>query len=482
MNTPSSYTTTIPISLFPIEHYNQNVDHIINPSEPDYDKPLVAHDYQLKRLEEYYNHLFSTEENALSPWSQRYIEEIYNQSSSLQTLETEIINWFNNADKDKNQMGYGMNFRPYSEGWISFIKKNMNLKQLSSLEYDSSNRAIAITNLEARALPTNDANFREFTLPGQGYSFDNLQMSSLWAGTPVYIVSQTNDTSWSFIIAPSFIGWIMTNGIARTNEDFIEKWQKAAKNNMAAIAKTKVSIVDQNNHFRFYGYIGSVFPVVRYDENHTDIFIPISNNTHFAAIEQATIHNDDITMMPLTATPRHFSRIMKALIGRPYGLGGLSFYNDCSQELKSLYTPFGIWLPSHSSAQSHIAHVIDKSNDTMEHRLNYLLEQGRPFMTMIYIGGHIFMYVGKYSDKNIESTPMTYQNVWGLSPANYERRAVIGKAVFLPLLTQYPEDPALYSLANRKYFQVAYLDQWPMHVKAKQHIDIKSQILPCDML
>ena len=158
------------------------------------------------------------------------------------------------------------------------------------------------------------------------------------------------------------------------------------------------------------------------------------------------------------------------LISRPYGWGGMYFYNDCSAELKSLLTPFGIWLPRHSSYQVTVGKMVDMSAASPEKRLAYLMEKGQGFLTIIYIGGHVMLYIGD---------GMTYQNIWGLSPKPATRRAVIGKSVLLPLLLQYPEDTTLISLANKKFFQVSFLNEFPestILLKANR-VDLKSLMI-----
>ena len=102
------------------------------------------------------------------------------------------------------------------------------------------------------------------------------------------------------------------------------------------------------------------------------------------------------------------------------------------------------------------------------------MQEGRSLMTIVYIGRHVFIYVGNYPQPNVpDLIPMTYQNVWGLSPADGSRRAVIGQSLFLPLLASYPEDLSLSSLADHSYFQVSYLDQWPETTK-KASLPLKS--------
>jgi hypothetical protein len=91
------------------------------------------------------------------------------------------------------------------------------------------------------------------------------------------------------------------------------------------------------------------------------------------------------------------------------------------------------------------------------------------------------MYVGNYPNPNSsdhELMAMTYQNVWGLSPSPSIRRAVIGKSVLFPMLLQYPEDATLVSLADKKYFQVSYLDQPPSNILKLNIIDLRALMHP----
>lgn len=149
--------------------------------------------------------------------------------------------------------------------------------------------------------------------------------------------------------------------------------------------------------------------------NDGNILMPVKASDGHAVVQSSVFNPSNEAKMPLSATPPNFATIMKTLIGRPYGWGGMYFYNDCSAELKSLYTPFAIYLPRHSSDQLTAGRQDDESHlGTVPERLDYLNKHGHPFMTVIYIGGHVMLYVGK--DKDYDNAPLTFQNVWGLAP------------------------------------------------------------------
>lgn len=473
------------ITSFPLENYSQTIADWIKPNDPSYDKPLLSANLQQKHFALFYDRYYGIS----SPWSERYINKVFLEASSgeIKTILQTTLTYFDNQDKEPARIGYGVNYQPHPENWITKLTQAVNLDQFTHLVYRSENRAIATNNLLARVLPTDDVHFYSHQIPGQGYPFDNLQTSSLWAGTPVYILGETVDRAWMLVVTPEYIAWVKSRGIARASNGFIDTWQHAAKKQLAAITTTKTSIIDGSGQFRFLGYVGSVFPVMQKTNDGLKILIPVKNNEQRAAVRLSTVSMIDATIMPLPATPRHFALIMATLVGRPYGWGNMYFYNDCSAELKSLFTPFGIWLPRNSGEQERAGAVVDMTVATPEKRLSYLLANGHPFLTLVYVGGHVVLYLGKYTNEHSperEPMAMTYQNVWGFVPKDGSTRVVIGKSAFLPMLLQFPQSPELLSQAGKKVFKVIYLDDLsqlpdrPQQDKERRIFDLKSLIFP----
>ena len=446
------------LTLFPIENYSQTVDDWINPSDSSYNTTLLAKEVQQKHSLEFYDRYYGSK----SPWNADYTNIGLRKTAphDVATLMSKRLIQFSNKNKETSKIGYGENFRPYTDKWIDQIHANINITQFNNLVYRPANRAIAIDNLYARVLPTDDVYFYSHKIAGEGYPFDNLQMTAIWAGTPLYIVGTTKDFAWSLVISPDVLAWVKSNGITRTNNKFVNQWQKAAKERLVAITTTKTSIIDVKGNFLFSAYIGSVFPMVNDHVTTTrKLMVPVAENG-YAAVKYAKISTDNAVIMPMPATPHNMAKILSSLVGRSYGWGNAYFYNDCSAELKNLYTPFGIWLPRHSAAQAEFGTMVDISNATPQQRLDYLMQNGKPFFTVVYINGHVFMYIGNYPNPQNKNSlmAMTYQNIWGLRSAKeVNTRVVIGGGVFFPLSLHYPEIPEVDSLAAKKYFKVTYL-------------------------
>lgn len=340
------------------------------------------------------------------------------------------------------------------------MRARINLSALATSVYLPKNRAIAVHNTSARTLPDLAPDFFSLTLAGEGFPFDNLQESSIWAGTPLYVLNLSTDHAWALVFTPDgYCAWVRSEDIAYVTPAFIQKWQTIAKHGLVAVTQTEVSIFDQAQKFQLTGYIGSVFPMIQQNHQQFAILIPVKGQNQQALLKTGIIAASGASQMPLPATPKNFVKIINQLKNRPYGWGGKFFFNDCSKEMKSLFTPFAIWLPRNSSQQAKLNSILDFSKNTVDARINLLTEKAHPLMTLIYIGRHIILYVGKKDLGEQLQAPITYQNLWGLSPKNRDKRYVIGQSVFLTLLKTYPEHPSLVSHAGETLFQLIFLDQ-----------------------
>lgn len=452
---------------FSMKDYPQTLSQWIDTKSKDSDQPLLTPEMQKKRFAIFLNHYVGT----LSPWNATHITHIVQKTPENDLHEEErnlIAEFTNTSNKPANEIGFDAKNKPHTEVWIDRIAYNINIDQLNKLDYQASQRGIMINNAYARALPTDSPSFYNKNIAGQGYPFDNLQISAVWIGTPVYIVGETRDHRWNLVITPDYIAWIKSNSVAKVDDDFVTRWSDAATHTLVAITHTKTPIRISHQKV-IHAYVGTVFPL---NEKNNMLMVPVINKKGYASIQDVHVDKNNDVMMPLSFTPKNIAMIIKTLMGRHYGWGGLYFDNDCSSEQKSLMTPFGIWLPRNSSEQVRVGKVNDLSASTPSDRLNYLSQHGKPFLTLIYLGHHIVLYIGEFNH-----TSMTYQNLWGLTPISKDYRAVIGKAVFLPLLLQYPQDKTLISQADKKYFIVSDLSELPTETVNNQFPVINLKVL-----
>ena len=65
--------------------------------------------------------------------------------------------------------------------------------------------------------------------------------------------------------------------------------------------------------------------------------------------------------------------------------------------------------------------IKDLSKADQNTRLQFLINEAPPFMTVIYVKGHVMLYLGTYpnpDDPKQHPVPLSYQNVWGEEPKN----------------------------------------------------------------
>jgi len=476
------------ITLFPIAGYDQDVDHWLEPDSPGYDQPFLSAADQQAHFRALYARYFGTGTSAPSPWNASFVTmRVYRQQGAdIAALQQRRIDKFDNTGRSGAGIGYGENFRPHDKAWIDAIAQNMNVGQFTQTPvYRPERRAIATGNLMVRELPTTDPSFYDHRLAGEGYPFDNLQISAVRPGTPLYVLGNSVDGAWFYVQTPDVQGWVRSDGVGTTDDRFVDTWRAAAGKSLGAVIVASAPVRDSRGVFRFAAPAGTLLPLVQADAARPaaanpvasdpgnasqtsgmtgtadapvarQVLVPARNADGEALIRTAALSGAQIAPTPLTATPRHLAMLMKALIGRPYGWGNSGLYNDCSSELQSIFAAFGVWLPRHSSTQMSAGRMIDLSSSTPAQRLDYLAQHGEPLRTLIYIGGHVMLYIGN-TTRNGSAVPVVYQDVWGLRPADNSRRAVIGGSVILPLFEHIPEDATLQSLAATPTFQISIL-------------------------
>ncbi|HEY4295848.1 MAG TPA: NlpC/P60 family N-terminal domain-containing protein, partial [Paraburkholderia sp.] len=186
-----AHATLDTVTLFPMAHYDQNVDHWLDPDSPSYDQTFLSAEVQQTHFRALYARYFGTGTSAPSPWNSAYVTmRVYRQQGAdIAALQQRRIGKFDNTGKSGRALGYGENFRPHDKAWIDAIAQNMDVSQFTQTPvYRPERRAIAAGNLMVRELPTTDPSFYDHRLAGEGYPFDNLQISAARPGTPLYVL------------------------------------------------------------------------------------------------------------------------------------------------------------------------------------------------------------------------------------------------------------------------------------------------------
>ncbi|GFK92784.1 hypothetical protein NNJEOMEG_00611 [Fundidesulfovibrio magnetotacticus] len=310
--------------------------------------------------------------------------------------------------------------------WADRIIWNANLRSFAKARRP----AIAVANTNLRAIPTMDPRYGTPGRPGQGYPFDMLQMSALWVGTPVLVDHVSRDGQWALVESAIAPGWVRSADLAYVDDAFMNGWLTRA---FATVTAEKVPLTPGLS-----AGVGAVLPVEETDGVRLKIMVPQAGPGGQAAVSTVWLTQGEAALMPQAATPRNIARAANQMMGQAYGWGGLDGKRDCSAATRDVLAPFGLWLPRNSAAQAKRGTFIPLDGMTGEEKEQVILKNAIPFSTLIWMPGHILLYVGQY-----KGHPAAFHNMWGMRTLENgaEGRKVVGKAVIttLRLGENYPE-------------------------------------------
>jgi len=364
--------------------------------------------YQQKLAAEYLEKYFS-------PWQEPFL---FDNVKAIKESEQDTFKQY------LKHPGWGENKLRYPKEWINAIAANANLDTFPN-QYHT---AITVNQTDVRALPTNEPSFTNWTSPGEGYPFDNLQLSHLAANTPLYVLHVSRDGAWQFVITPfNFEGWVPTQDIAYVDSNFIKNWMQKK---YVTTLKENSPIKDNQGKYYFSVRLGQIYPLFKLNNDNYQVQIAVADPNRNAVIKTVEISKQDFTLWPLTANTLNIAEFANKFLGQPYGWGGLYGYRDCSSTLMDLFAAFGIWLPRSSSQQALQGQIIDLPKLTDSGKEAIIARDGIPFFTLISMPGHIVLYIGMHNNH-----AYAFQSHWAVHtyPFSVSGRSIIGRTAITSL-------------------------------------------------
>ena len=324
-----------------------------------------------------------------------------------------------------SKQGYAENLQPYPQSrWVHTVA----LQDLA--KYPSmSQSAITVRNTSLRVLPSSRPFFLDPAQPGEGYPFDYFQNTALWLGTPLFITHVSLDRAWYYAETAFANGWVRSEDVALADDQFCARYESR---DMVALRRDEVSLVGQGV-FLGQTHIGAIFPLQRRSGNTLTVGVPVREGAGRARMVAAELGYPQASLMPLPLTSRVVAELADAMFGQLYGWGGMFENRDCSSSMRDLFLPFGIWLPRNSAQQAKTAgELMSLEGLDASSKLSLIRTWGRPFASLIWLPGHIGLYLGT----DARGEPLMLHNIWGVRTAlsgGGEGRAVIGRLVISTL-------------------------------------------------
>ena len=283
--------------------------------------------------------------------------------------------------------------------------------------YPNINRpGIVVTSTDLREMPTHLPRFTEPTPDPEENPFDYFQYSRLPVGLPVLLCHRSADKRWYYVETSIACGWVDAKDVAPVTQTFMESWE----------ASPLAAIVQEHTVLGATGRvadIGVILPAAGVNA----VMVPVKDKSGLAVAMRANVAPGAVEAMPLPMTEANVARLGNAMVGQKYGWGGMLDLRDCSAMTRDLMAPFGIWLPRNSLSQARSGRRIMLDGMSIKEKEKAILRDGVPFLTLVWLRGHIMLYVGPYKGR-----PAIFHNVWGVRTvegASDNERFVIGRAV-----------------------------------------------------
>lgn len=311
--------------------------------------------------------------------------------------------------------GWGADHRPNSPYWIQQIINNANLPSFPNYIAD----AILVHATSLRALPTTQPSYTNWTQAGEGYPFDNLQISFLPTNTPIKLLHYSQDGAWCFVVAAEASGWIKSNDMAIMDTRLQQMLLHTAQ---------YVTPTADHKNLR----LGAVYPLLNQNGKGFHIIMATRQaHNRYAALTQVYVSKRYVTLWPMPLSAQNVALLVNQFIGEPYRWGGLEGHRDCSTTTRDLMAAFALWLPRNSTVQLSRGKVYRVRGLSPQQKRHILMNKAKPWVTLVGHPGHVMLYTGSRQGEQY-----LFHNKWGLvtyDPARGPGRAIIGQAAMTPV-------------------------------------------------
>ena len=269
---------------------------------------------------------------------------------------------------------------------------------------------------DLRALPTDEPLFDG---PGDP-AIDNLQASSLEAGTALVIQATTGDGAWLYVTGERASGWVREERVAfASREAFLERYLKPGTLTVIA-AKAELWENPERTRLAYPARMGTRLipadpPAATDDDGSRDpaiaekpsavvpVLMPARDSAGNLYERLLWASRADVAegFLPFTARTVYLEAFR--LLNAPYGWGGSFGEQDCSQFLCEIFSTVGLTLPRNSSKQAKSGIPVrgfpETGRDDAAARESLLSGNALPGATLLRLPGHIMLYLGSVNGK-----------------------------------------------------------------------------------
>lgn len=337
--------------------------------------------------------------------------------------------------------GYGENLKKNSLEYTSKIYEDMDISNYPS----ASVKAVITTDTSVRAVPTDKPRYNS----PKGYPFDRWQNSLIFQGTPVLITHYDLSRKWAHIQSSFVYGWVKITDIAKIHQKDID--YLLSLKNYVVPDKDNIPLYDSKGNFLTNARIGEIFalkPITKSTAKKSskkikkpdtevsttpskEIYTYKKNLDGYAILIPADIEGLPFSVFPKKMDSNAMASIINSMMGERYGWGGALENRDCSAFTRDSFANFGILLPRNSASQVKFAdNMIDLSKMDAKEKEKYIIDHATPFATILWLKGHIMLYIGTYKGK-----AMAAHSAWSITTSTLfsKKENILGGVVITSL-------------------------------------------------
>ncbi|MWV61233.1 hypothetical protein DCO58_10695 [Helicobacter saguini] len=324
--------------------------------------------------------------------AKNYQKLLQNHNKKIADLEAKIT----------RLLGVGENLLPNNLEEFSYIVENMNL----SAFLKAPKTGIITQAGFVRAVPTHKPRYKS----KDDFPFDRWQNSFIFEGTPVMITHFSRDGRFAHVQAPFVYGFIDVRNVALVDNSMRSKILKFED---YKVAKLDYVPLFYNNQWVQDARIGQIIP---YNRRSNRLITFYKGEDNFAQIREIDFDSYQFADFPMQFSADKMSHLINMMIGQKYGWGGIFGNRDCSSFTRDSFGSFGVFLPRNSAAQAkYKGAFVDLSKMSDSEKESYIIANGVPFGSIIWLKGHIMLYIG-YTNISGANRAIVAHSAWGVNP------------------------------------------------------------------
>ncbi len=316
-----------------------------------------------------------------------YNKKIESKSKAIYELETylnmsneEIYNLISN---------YSLPSLPKYDGSFIYTKENIqDILDNRNLDNINSNirKGIIVARTNLRSLPTNKNFYSQKNLK----DFDRLQETEVYVNTPVVILHESLDHNWSFVITPTYKGWVMSKDIALAKEEDLNYFQ----NNPSFVVITDFQVKVDNTSLD----MGVKLSYLGVEENGYKVAIPVKDEFGQVSPKEVILARSKAHIGYLPFTKKNIIIEAFKYENVPYSWGGYNEGIDCSSYIANIFKTFGFIFPRNTSDQKNsVGTITYLSHLSLQEKLDVIDDE---YLSILYRIGHVMLYLGKINNVN----------------------------------------------------------------------------------